>query len=77
MFFRCFLKVLKLSAFAISFGKLFHKFIIRIKKSIYKLFNLADLVFNLKQWLDLNDLNLSANMKRSWGSKPFSPLIVL
>ena len=47
------------------------------KKDYLQLFNLVDLVFNLKQWLDLNGLNWSADMKSSWGSKPFSLLIVL
>ena len=48
-----FLKVLKFSASAVSFGRLFHLSIMLIKKECLKLFKVEDAILSLKQWLAL------------------------
>ena len=67
----------KFSATAISFGRLFHLSIIRIKKECLILFKVADANLSLKRWLDLKDGKSFANVKDTGGSSPLSVFIVL
>ena len=67
----------KFCATAISFGRLFHLSIIRIKKEFLIPFEAADANLSLKRWLDLKGGKSCANVKDTEGSSPLSLFIVL